>query len=178
MEHSYGFAPPSSPGFGAPGAAAPTGYGQYPQTPAPAAAPAPHGAGSFPQQSPPAQNYSQPGHAVPGYPAPGQPPAVDTQQYAAQVAEPTTAAKRAEPTAKLATTGVVLGVLGVIGGIVFGWALPLSVVAVVLGFLARSKEPHAPGVALAAIVTGLVGMLLSLGWLAYSIFTWLALTAS
>jgi hypothetical protein len=61
---------------------------------------------------------------------------------------------------------------------VFGWTLPLSVVAIVLGFLARSKEPDARGVALGAIVTGFVGMMLSLGWLAYSILTWLALTAS
>jgi hypothetical protein len=86
--------------------------------------------------------------------------------------------KPAKPASRLATTGIVLGVLGVIGGIFFGWTLPLSVVAIVIGFVARSREPHARGIALGAIITGFVGLALSLGWLAYSILTWLTLTAS
>lgn len=65
-----------------------------------------------------------------------------------------------------------------IGGIFFGWTLPFSIAAIVLGFLARPREPRARGVALSTIVTGAVGVLLSLGWLTYSILTWLALTAS
>jgi hypothetical protein len=86
--------------------------------------------------------------------------------------------KPTKPAAKLSITGLVLGVLGVVGGIFFGWTLLLSIAAIVLGLLGRSKEPHARGVALGAIVTGSVGVLLSLGWLTYSILTWLALTAS
>lgn len=68
--------------------------------------------------------------------------------------------------------------IGVVGGIFFGWTVLLSVAAIVLGFLARSRESHAPGVALSAIVTGFVGLILSAGWLVYSIVTWLALTTT
>jgi hypothetical protein len=122
------------------------------------------------QEAPPAQQYSQPGYQAPGYPAYPQ-----DQQY------PTVTEKRAKPkkpTATLANTGLALGVIGVLGGIFFGWTLLLSLAAVVLGVLARSREPHARGVALSAIVTGIVGVVLSLGWLTYSVITWLALTAS
>jgi hypothetical protein len=66
----------------------------------------------------------------------------------------------------------------VIGGVIFGWTLPLSIAAVILGFRARKREADTPGRSLAAIVTGLVGVLLSLGWLAYSIITIAARAAS
>ncbi|MET0844320.1 MAG: DUF4190 domain-containing protein [Mycetocola sp.] len=153
-EQSFGFAPPSSPSFGAPAGAA-AGYGAYPQ-------------------APPAQQYRQPADDASGYQTPGYPTDPPAQQYPAPVKPP----RSAKPSAKFSNTGLALGVIGVIGGIFFGWTLLLSIAAIVLGSLARPREPHARGVALSAIVTGAVGVLLSLGWLTYSILTWLALTAS
>ena len=145
-----GFAPPSSPGFGSQ-----PGYGQPPAQP---------GYGQQGQQTQvlPAP-YGQPGFPAAGY---GQPYGVPAG------AEP------ARPAARLAKTALVLGVIGVLGGIFFGWTVLLSIAAIVLGFLARSREQHAAGIALSAILTGFVGLVLSAGWLVYSIVTWLALTTS
>jgi hypothetical protein len=144
------------------------------------------GYGRYGQQAPPLQQYAQPvprasayetaayetaAYETPVYATPGYPTSPQAQQYPAPV-------KPAKPAAKLANTGLVLGVIGMIGGIFFGWTLLFSIASIVFGFLARPREPHARGVALSAIVTGFVGVLLSLGWLTYSILTWLALTAS
>jgi hypothetical protein len=129
----------------------------------------------YPQPGAPASGYPQPG-PQPGYPQPGYAQPAPVQPYAVPTAEKP--AKLSKPASRRATTGLVLGVIGVIGGIFFGWTLLFSIVAIVLGVLARSREPHARGIALGAIVTGVVGVLLSIGWLAYSILTWLALTAS
>ena len=161
------FAPPSSPGFGAA-----QGYGQPPvqQTyghaayaqPGTYAQPGPYGQPGT-QDQPASVAYGQPGFPAGGY---GQPYGVAT------------AAQPARPASRLATTALVLGIIGVVGGIFFGWTILLSIAAIVVGFLARSREPHAPGVALSAIVTGFVGLILSAGWLVYSVVTWLALTTS
>lgn len=117
--------------------------------------------------------YQTPDYQTPDYQAPGYPP----PRYP-ENSQPDPAAAPVKPAARLATTGLFLGVVGMVGGIFFGWTLLLSIAAIVLGFLARSRQPQASGVALSAIITGFVGVVLSLGWLTYSILTWLALTAS
>lgn len=159
------FAPPSSPGFGPQGS---------PVAPTPPAQRGPYGQSPQHQQYPqPQPQYGQQANGQSAYPGAG---ATHQQPYPS--AAPVPASTPARPASRLGTTGVVLGGVGVLGGIIFGWTLPLSIVAIVLGFIARSREPHARGVALAAIVTGIIGLLLSAGWLAYSIITWLALTSS
>lgn len=177
-EPAFGFAPPSSPGFGNPAAndgsrPAPSHY--------------PMSAQQHFGQQPPQLQGGQPQYGyqyaqqAQQFPQPGGPGTANPQDdtYGNPAADHMAQVPRGtSPASRRATTALVLGVIGVIGGIFFGWTLPLSVVAIVLGFLARSKEPHARGTALAAIVTGFVGLVLSVGWLAYSILTWLALTAS
>lgn len=152
---------------------------QYPQQPGhpQSGYPAP---GYLQQPSYPAPGYpQQPGYAAPGSVGPVSQPSAHALAAAVPAAEAVAKPKKPKgPASPLATTGLILGVIGVVGGIFFGWTLLLSIAAVVLGFSARSREPHARGVALGAIVTGFVGIVLALGWLAYSILTWLALTAS
>ena len=160
------FAPPSSPGFGAQHSGQ---YGTYGQPVA-----QPHYGQSPAQPSYGNPVYGQPAQGQAPYPQQGYPaPAGYAQSYGspAPVAPP-------KPAARLATIALVLGIIGVVGGIFFGWTILLSIAAIALGFLARSREPHASGTALSAIVTGFVGAFLSVGWLVYSVVTWLALTAS
>ncbi len=108
----------------------------------------------------------------------GQPPVTPTGYAQSYGMPPLTApVAAAAPASGFATTGLVLGIIGVVGGIFFGWTILLSVAALVLGFIARTREPHAAGRALAAIVTGFLGVFLSVGWLVYSIVTWLALSS-
>lgn len=64
---------------------------------------------------------------------------------------------------------LIFGILGVVGGVFFGWALPLAIVGIILGFKARSKPDDDRAFALWAIITGFAGTLFSLGWFAYSI---------
>lgn len=66
-------------------------------------------------------------------------------------------------------TGLIFGILGVIGGVFFGWALPLAIVGIVLGFKARGKPDDDRTFALWAIITGFAGTLFSIGWFVYSI---------
>jgi len=70
---------------------------------------------------------------------------------------------------KLGLWSAILGAVGVVGGIVFGWTLPFAVAAVIMGAVARKKEAPKTGPAIAGIITGLVGIVLSAGWFVYSI---------
>jgi len=67
------------------------------------------------------------------------------------------------------TWSLVTGLLGLVISIFVGWGFPLSIAAIVLGFVARRREPQGRGRALTGIVTGFVGLLCSAGWLAYSV---------
>ncbi|MCP2030053.1 hypothetical protein L1277_000117 [Okibacterium sp. HSC-33S16] len=173
------FAPTAAHGWAQPAGA--TGYpaASAPQPAFESPAPAyPSGQGApqpFAYQGQPSY-AGQPGYPVqPGYPAqPGYPGQVG---YGGTAGQPypaypgTVPALKAPSTPKQGLVGLILGIVGVIGGVIFGWTLPLSIAAVILGFRARKRELTTPGRSLAAIVTGIVGVLLSLGWLAYSVIT-------
>lgn len=80
----------------------------------------------------------------------------------AQAAAPATGTGRS-------TWSLVLGLIGLVISIFVGWGFPLSITAIVIGFIARRREPQGRGRALTGIVTGFVGLLCSAGWFAYSI---------
>ncbi|HXH33457.1 MAG TPA: DUF4190 domain-containing protein [Plantibacter sp.] len=80
----------------------------------------------------------------------------------AQAAAPATGTGRS-------TWSLVLGLIGLVISIFVGWGFPLSITAIVMGFVARRREPLGRGRALTGIVTGFVGLLCSAGWFAYSI---------
>jgi hypothetical protein len=138
--------PPAAPGYGAP--QQPYGqpqqpYGQPQQ---------PYGQQPYGQQ-PPQQPYGQqppaPGYGQPAYgqPAPGY----------------------AQPYAQPAAKSPILSILSLVGGIVgivltFAWGIGFlfGVAAIVLGFIGRSKEPHAKGFWLTGIILGFVSVAIAI----------------
>lgn len=89
--------------------------------------------------------------------------AYPTQQGMQPVAKPKSEKSR------LGLLGLIFGIIGVVGGLFFGWTLPLAIVAIVLGFMARKKPKDDRSFALWAITTGFAGTVFSLGWFVYSI---------
>ena len=59
-----------------------------------------------------------------------------------------------------------LGVVGLIVALFMPWGAVLSVLAVVLAFVARRGFPETRGARLTAIVTGLVGIIVAVVWVA------------
>lgn len=104
------------------------------------------------QQQPPAQGYGQPGYGQPGYGQPG---------YGAPYGTP----QGQGPSNGLGIAALVLGIAALLtwffllGGV-------LGVVAIVLGVLGRKKasrgEATNGGVALAGIITGAIGVVLTI----------------
>jgi hypothetical protein len=69
----------------------------------------------------------------------------------------------------ISVTAVVFGLLGLAAGVFGIWGAPLSLMAVVLAIVGRNKEPLARVQWAWALVAGIVGVLLSIGWLIYGI---------
>jgi hypothetical protein len=67
------------------------------------------------------------------------------------------------------TWSLITGVVGLVVSVFVGWGFPLSIVAIVLGFGARRREPQGRGRALTGLVTGFVGLACSVGWFVYSV---------
>jgi hypothetical protein len=127
---------PSSPSYGQP--SAPPAY-TPPATPS-------YGAPSTPsyQQAPPANPYAQ----APGAAAPyGQP-------YSPVAQAPKT----------LSLIGMIAGIVGIFFSFFYGFGFIFSVGAVVLGFLGKKREPAAKGFWLTAIITGFVGIAMTVLW--------------
>jgi hypothetical protein len=83
-------------------------------------------------------------------------------------AEPTTVTPVATaPTSTLS----IISLVSALSGIVFGLVIPLSIVAVVVGILALSREPHARTMATWGIVVGAIpgGLALLFGGLAAAV---------
>ena len=59
-----------------------------------------------------------------------------------------------------------LGVVGLIVALFMPWGAVLSVLAVVLGFVARRGFPETRGARLTAIITGFVGIIVAVVWVA------------
>jgi hypothetical protein len=66
-------------------------------------------------------------------------------------------------------TAVVFGLLGLVAGVFGVWGAPLSLMAVVLAFVGRNKEPLARVQWAWALVAGVVGLLICIGWMIYSV---------
>ncbi|MFE1249883.1 DUF4190 domain-containing protein [Streptomyces sp. NPDC058735] len=125
---------------------APGGFGppsQPPQQPAPG-----HG---FPQQSGPGYGYSQGG---PGYPAP---PPVSYPQPPGYGMPP------AQPSNGMGTTGLVLGIIGVVCSVTFllwFFGVILGILAIIFGAIGRGKatrgEATNKGAATAGLVCGII----------------------
>ncbi|MGO4691396.1 hypothetical protein [Glaciibacter sp. 2TAF33] len=69
----------------------------------------------------------------------------------------------------VSATALVFGLVGLAAAVFGVWGAPLSLMAVVLGFVGRNKEPLARVVWGWAIVAGVVGLLITVGWMIYSI---------
>ncbi|MEY2848750.1 MAG: hypothetical protein RI885_1415, partial [Actinomycetota bacterium] len=116
-----------------------------PVTPPPAA-PSTAPGGYSPPASPAPGGYSAPGYSAPS--APG---------YSAPAGYATAAPAAAPKT--LSLIGMIAGILGVVS---FGWFLPASIAALILGYMGKKREGvPAKGFWLTAIITGYVGIALT-----------------
>jgi len=68
----------------------------------------------------------------------------------------------------LATASVVFGLLGLIGGVFGIWGAPLSAIATVLALIASVRQRWAWLRWALGLATGLVGLLLTAGWVYYT----------
>lgn len=140
--------------------------------PAPPAPPAPPVAPPVPPAAPtPPPSYSAAGGPTPPtYGSPTPPPAPPTpppaygaapqQPYGAAPAGPYATAPVVPKT--LSLIGMIAGIVGVVVSIFgLGFGFIFSAAAVVLGFLGKSREPAARGFWLTAIITGFVGIAIS-----------------
>ncbi|MBF4568386.1 DUF4190 domain-containing protein [Plantibacter sp. VKM Ac-2880] len=90
--------------------------------------------------------------------------------YAAYQQQPSSVGAAAASTSTARSTwSLISGIVGLVVSVFVGWGFPLSIVAIVLGFGARRREPGARGRALTGLVTGFVGLACSIGWLVYSV---------
>jgi hypothetical protein len=123
---------------------------------------------------PPAPQYG-----APQAPQPPQPPqyGAPQQPYGAQYGQ-----QPARRSSVLSIISLIAGIVGVVGAFVFDWipfvgaiiGLIISAAAIVLGFLGKSREPHAKGMWLTGIILGFVGVAIDLVFL----FIWIAVVAA
>ncbi|MFO7690407.1 MAG: hypothetical protein R6W83_07605 [Cryobacterium sp.] len=66
---------------------------------------------------------------------------------------------------RLSLSSVVLGALGLVGAVIGVFGLPFSLTAVVLAVAARLTERRAGALWSVGLATGLVGLLIGIGWL-------------
>lgn len=134
--------------------------GTVPVPPAPPIPPAP--------PAPPSSSRPGPVYGVPPAPGPS-----DAPDYGSPSARPPAYAYAPPPPTAprtLSLVGMILGIAGlVITVFAWGFGFVLSAPAVVLGVLGRRREPGARGFALAAIITGLAGIVVSLIYLAVTV---------
>src|SRR5229473_8671910 len=123
--------------------------------------------GSPPPPPPPPM---QPPPPPPGMQPPGPPPPFQPQPYPMVPGGMPMGAPGATPSMILGIIAVVLAPIGCFCGLLEIVALPLGIVAVVLGFRARSRIAQSQGTlggsgkALAGLITGFVGLGWSLIW--------------
>ncbi|MGI5357758.1 DUF4190 domain-containing protein [Streptomyces sp. CA-252508] len=137
--------PPTAPGGPGPSAPGPYGY--------PAATP-PGGTYGYPAATPPAGTYGYPGY--PGYGAYGQP------------------GWQPAPSNGMGIAALVLGIVSVVLFCMWGFGIVPGILALVFGVLGRKKvqrgEADNHGVALAGIILGAVGIVVSGAFLAFLIW--------
>jgi hypothetical protein len=113
----------------------------------------------------------------PGYPAT---PGYSSPSYSA--APGYTAGSPYEPSAPkktpvLSILALIAGSIGLLGGILFGWSLLFAIAGVVLGFIARGKEPASKGLWLTGLILGAVGIVGNLIWIGIYIVGWIGLAS-
>lgn len=100
--------------------------------------------------------------------------------HAVPPASPYAGAPLAAPST-LSVLALVLGIIGLVLSFFFIGLLP-AIAGVILGHLALKREPHARGMAIAGLVTGYVGIAISVLWglivLVPFVLLWLAVGAA
>ena len=128
---------PPAPGDATPITAPPAAYGAQPAYQQPTA-----GQPGYPQPAYGQPTSGQPGYSQPAYGQPG---------YA-----PTYSAVQPGPLRTLSLIGMIVGIVGVLS---FGWFVPASIAALVLGYMGKKREGvPAKGFWVTAIITGWVGV--------------------
>lgn len=85
-------------------------------------------------------------------------PVAPEPQYGAPQYATTTA-----PTKTLSLISLIAGIVGLFFGTIF------AIAAIVLGFMGRSREPHAKGFWLTGIILGFVGLVLGFVWIGLAV---------
>lgn len=152
--------PPSDPNARPrPGASDPGWYGSSGSGSSTGGWPDAAGSGEAPSYSDP--SYSDPAHRGPipaappvydayGSPAPGSPPPAYPGAYGAMPLQPGQSAGTG-----LSISSLVIGILSLVGG--FGLLFP-PIVGVVLGHMARRREPNGRGMALAGLIMNYISL--------------------
>jgi hypothetical protein len=99
---------------------------------------------------------------APPVPPPAAPYAAAPYASAPSAAVPYTAVP-AGPSSILSILALIGGILGVLLSF-FGFGLVPALAGVILGHLALKREPHARGMAVAGLVTGYIGLAISILW--------------
>jgi hypothetical protein len=110
-----------------------------------------------PATAPP--GYSPYGQVPPGYAPTGYQPGYGQPQYGypGQYQAPA-------PTG-LSVASLVLGIVGVVGSFFYGFGLFPAIAALITGLIARKRQPQAKGMWLTGIITGSVGIAISVLWI-------------
>ncbi len=119
--------------------------------------------------TPPVPPAGEPAAAPPQQPAPSQqtaPYGVPPQPYGAQQGYPGQQYAPAPPKG-LSITSLITGIVGVVA---IGWFVPASIAAIITGTMAKKREPYARGFWLTGIITGWVGVGLTVFVVGLTIF--------
>ncbi|WP_129590324.1 hypothetical protein [Cryobacterium aureum] len=68
---------------------------------------------------------------------------------------------------RLAVSSVICGLVGLALGVIGVFGLPIALIAVTLALIARTAENRARTLWLSGLVSGVVGVLLAVGWVIY-----------
>jgi hypothetical protein len=105
--------------------------------------------------------------APPGYYAPAAPPTFQAQSVPG--AYPSQYAYAPVPPKGLSIASMVLGIIGVLLSFSYGLGLFPSIAAVITGHMARKRQLWAKGFSLAGLITGYVGIGISVAWIVFLI---------
>jgi hypothetical protein len=95
-----------------------------------------------------------PAYVPAGYSAPGDAPAYQAGYYATP-----------QPPRGLAVAALITGIAGAFFSFAYGLGLLPSIAGIITGHLARKRQPHAGGMALAGLICGYFGLAISILWI-------------
>jgi len=73
---------------------------------------------------------------------------------------------------------MILGIGGVLFSFFYGFGLFPSIAAVITGHMARKRQPHARSMSLAGLITGYIGIGISVLWVAGIIIFFVAIAST